>query len=109
MKTKDTYCTTCREVKPHSLAVDKNGEIVATCTVCEHFFKIAAGTPVPEMKAEIANREELHKDLMTVEEEEKRNAESEKALDELFADEPVEATPVEVVEAPVEEAVVEQL
>lgn len=82
MKTKETYCTICRAVKEHTAQVDKNGEFLFTCPE-GHFFKVAADTPVAEIRQELAGREEAHKDIVTVEEEQKKIAEAETVVEEL--------------------------
>lgn len=58
MKTKAIFCANEQEVKDHSLEVDNNGEIVATCVSCERFIKIPATQTAAEAEAIIVTHKE---------------------------------------------------
>jgi hypothetical protein len=52
MKTKSIFCADEQKFTEHELAVDNNGEIVATCP-CGRFVKFAAGLTEAEVEGAI--------------------------------------------------------
>lgn len=49
-KTIEIFCANCQEDTAHTGAVDLNGELVFTCTVCDRFIKVPAGMSAADIK-----------------------------------------------------------
>lgn len=43
MITKTIFCAICQEETKHVLTASPTGDVVATCSTCEHFIKFPAG------------------------------------------------------------------
>ena len=78
--TKEVFCAKCQQDTTHTGAVDPNGEIVLTCTVCGGFIKLPSGLSRDEMEAILVDHKDANKGQVSVEQ-------SHKALDELFGEE----------------------
>jgi hypothetical protein len=77
MKTKNLFCADEQKLTSHELAVDNNGEIIATCA-CGRFVKFPAGFTADQVKNFIVEHEDankLSKEALLVEESRKASEE----------------------------------
>lgn len=82
MKTKEIFCTNEQKITKHTLTVDNNGEILATCE-CERFIKFPAGLTANGVEKLIAihlTNNKLSEEALEIENARK---ESEELLDEI--------------------------
>ncbi len=57
---KTIFCANCQSEQPHALSADQNGEILATCSVCERVLKFPAGINKTDFRAKIVAQKEVN-------------------------------------------------